>query len=102
MKKHFLAFAVVILSIPQVARAADELMPASSEDLEQFDQILANQNQKQPDVSAKRDNFGAAVKAEAQKLKDAGASDKSDLGKFVSGQKRQNDLDSPGKSDERG
>lgn len=89
MKKHMLALAVLILSVPTVARASDELMPANTEDLEQFDKILATQ--KHNDLPAKRDNFGQAVQAEAHKLKEDRTRNKADFGKWVSGQRRHNE-----------
>lgn len=105
MKKHMMAFLIVVLAVPTVARAIDELMPASSEDLEQFDKVLANQNQRQNDSAPKkRDNFGQKVRAEATKMKMDGAStskNKSDFGKWVNGQRRQKDNDSPAGPDMR-
>lgn len=71
---------------------ADDLVPATSEDIAQFDrQLSARQNGKSEEkqAKAKKENFGQLVQAEAKKLK--GSDQKSDFGKWVSSQRRRDD-----------
>ncbi len=74
--------------IPFLAHA-DALVPATSEDIDQFDNQIAAQRQNSPAV--KSDNFGKLVSTEARKLKDSDSGQRKYFGKSVSEQRRGND-----------
>lgn len=110
-------FTILTLLIPAIVSAQD-LVPATSEDLEMFDRQLlesarkgtAKESRKDKAGQAElkvakdgskdtmstgksgkgaKDNFGAIVSNEAKQLKEAGQDDKASFGDWVSSQRRQ-------------
>ena len=82
---------------------AQELVPATSEDQEIFNQQLEQAEKQNAELKAKRGeaagatsvenrkaNFGKIVSAEAKKLKDSGADSKKGIGSAISNLKRKN------------
>jgi hypothetical protein len=86
---------IFIFSVFTIAVSAQELVPATSEDQDSFDQQL-EQAQVQPvktNAAATKDRqsrFGSLIKEEASKLKAADTSVRKQMGQTVSGQKRKN------------
>jgi hypothetical protein len=89
MNKTLLSTLLLTAFVVQPLMAQD-LVPATSEDLKEFDRQVAKQA-KPKDAAAKGSNFGALVSEEARKLKDAGDDQGSDFGKWVSGQRKKSD-----------
>lgn len=72
---------------------AQELVPATSEDLQDFDrQVSRLKHEAGPKRADRNDrqDLGAMIKDEATKLKDADKDDRRDFGKWVSGQRKKN------------
>ena len=93
---------VLIFTIFTIAVSAQELIPATSEDQELFDQEL-ERAEAQPqkavksaaDTKDRKARFGSLVKAEAVKLKASDNSARKEMGQLVSEQRRKN----PGAAD---
>lgn len=88
MKKPLLTL-FSLLFVGQVVMA-QSLAPATSEDLNEFDQQLNEAQSAQKDLVGKENkpaNFGSAVSAEARTLKDADSSEKKGMGDWVREQK---------------
>ncbi len=75
--------------------SAQTLIPATSEDINEFDRQVSQQLQRSKDKTNKPENFGAKVSDEAKKLKDAGADKGKDFGKWVSSQRKKADQGRP-------
>lgn len=72
--------------------AADELVPATSEDLAQFDRQLANQTQMAgKSHGPAMQNFGKKISAEAHKLNSQDPTQMKKFGKWTKGQRQQDD-----------
>ena len=90
MNKYILA---LIVTLAAGLASAQDLVPATSEDIDMFDRQLQEQKEKTEqgdkakEKKAKADNFGQLVREEAQKLKDE-ESKKGGLGAFVKEQRR--------------
>jgi hypothetical protein len=86
-------FRFIILLTCQAAMA-QELVPATSEDLQDFDRQVSRLKQeaaaKRAGDRPDRSDLGAMIKDEATKLKDADKDDRKDFGKWVSGQRKKN------------
>lgn len=72
---------------------AQTLVPATSEDLMDFDRRVSEQLKKSGDQK-NQDNFGSQVREEAKKLKESGAKG-NDFGKWVSGERKKADAGRP-------
>jgi hypothetical protein len=106
----------LVLFLGHMAHAED-LVPATTDDVKQFDQQVSTAKADDPAKDAKdpksegqsadhrkdaehrhhgkkdkapKDNFGAVVSAEAKKLKDESVDQRKEMGKFVSSQRRKN------------
>ena len=88
---------VILLSIMAQPISAQTLIPATSEDINDFDRQVSQQLQRANDAKQKpkAENFGVKVKDEAKKLKDAGADKGKDFGKWVSSQRKKSDQGRP-------
>ena len=94
---------------------AEDLIPATSDDITDFDQQVSTQveaesrsvglreesnradkAQKSKDKKARKENFGLIVSTEAKRLNDESADQKKEMGKWVSDQRRQNAKSSGG------
>jgi hypothetical protein len=112
MRKLLLITSAIIFITFQVF--ADDLVPATSDDVADFDRQVATHesggvantstetqgksadhrkdaDHSKNDKSAQKDNFGAIVSAEAHRLKEEGLNGKQKMGPWVSGQRRKND-----------
>ena len=88
---------------------AEDLIPATSDDITDFDQRVSTQvesesrsvglreeakhadkAQKSKDKKARKENFGLIVSTEAKRLNDESSDKKKEMGKWVSEQRRQN------------
>ncbi|PWU20441.1 MAG: hypothetical protein C5B49_04290 [Bdellovibrio sp.] len=116
-----LSLALILAFICGSTTWASDLVPATSEDLKEFDAQLAGASRRmnpQPEASRpaaskppqspqheRKQNFGAIVSAEAKKLNDA-KDDRNDFGKWVSEQRRRDDQvrpsDAPDAGDKEG
>ncbi len=96
MSNRVMAIAI-LLSIMAQPILAQTLIPATSEDINDFDRQVSQQLQRSKDSKAKpkAENFGAKVSEEAKKLKDAGADKGKEFGKWVSGQRKKADQGRP-------
>lgn len=84
---HFFLAVSVLLSVP--AWGQDDLVPATSEDIQNFDeQVSENDAELDSSIMDGKDNFGSAVSAEAKKLKDMSVEERQKMGQWVSGQRR--------------
>lgn len=110
--KNFILLTLISLLFENLALA--DLVPATSEDLNDFDQqIKASQGldsgpqgssarsgapvgKSLDNQKAKKNNFGAAVSAEAKGLRDLPAESRPGFGKWVSEQRKQNDQNQAG------
>jgi hypothetical protein len=72
---------------------AQDLIPATSEDIQEFDRQVTQHVKQDKATKPAKSNFGAQVSEEAKKLK--GNDKDSDFGKWVSGQRRKSDEDRP-------
>lgn len=70
---------------------AQTLVPATSEDLQDFDRRVSEQLKK----SGGDDNFGAQVREEAKKLNEPGADKGKEFGKWVSKEKKKAETGRP-------
>ena len=115
MKKSLRAIQILslvsVMVASQAALGADDLMPATSEDISAFDRQLSalqqapatqaglkeangDKNRRDDGEDKKpKENFGQTISAEANKLKDS--EKKKDFGKWVSGQRRRDDQNRP-------
>lgn len=94
MKKYVYTIIFIYLAAISPKLLAQELVPATSEDIEEFDRQVAQQMQRDGKSKAKSD-FGAQVADEAKKLKDAGQDDRKSFGKWVSSQRKKTDQGRP-------
>lgn len=85
MNKTFVLSLLLALTVAQAA-LAQTLVPATSEDLAEFDRRVSRM--KTGTKAVDKAAFGAEVSEEAKKLKDAQADERKDFGKWVSGQKK--------------
>ena len=103
MKEFILTIGVIILAFSFAM--ADELVPATSDDISNFDNQIKNSVKSSTKVEGKssnqrnnkkpKDNFGALVSAEAKNFKDANSEAKKGMGTWVSDQRRQDDQKRP-------
>lgn len=109
MKDFILTIGVILLAFSFAM--ADELVPATSDDLSNFDEQVKNSThiEASPKDSTKvdgkssshrkddkdKDNFGKIVSSEAKKLKDSDSDSKKGMGTWVSDQRRQDDKKHP-------
>jgi hypothetical protein len=96
---------------------ADDLIPATSDDITDFDQQVSTQvesesrsvglreeakhadkAQKSKDKKVRKENFGLIVSTEAKRLNEESGDKKKEMGKWVSEQRRQNAKSSGGSS----
>lgn len=87
---------IILLSLTQGLLAQD-LLPATSEDLQDFDRQITKMKESSK-VSGKgsaKDNFGAVVKEEARKLKDSSGDEKNKFGSWVSSQRKKTSQGQP-------
>ena len=95
--ENALYFFKVLLSISALVAVvastglADDLIPATSEDISQFDAQLSKEREKQ-----KKDNFGQKVSAEAKRLNAQGEK-KEGFGQWVKSQHQREDQGRPAK-----
>lgn len=94
-----MVFIVFIFSVFTFAVNAQELVPATSEDQDVFDQQLEQAQTQKPAQPVKtnpaatkerKSRFGSLVKEEASKLKAADQSTRKEMGQRVSDQRRKN------------
>ena len=85
---------LLLLALMTPPALAQTLIPATSEDINDFDRQVSEQLKKS-NVKKDKSNFGAVVSEEAKKLKDAGADKGKDFGKWVSGQRKNADQGRP-------
>lgn len=84
---------LLVLVFATCALNAQELVPATSEDIQEFDRQIVKK--------AKTDrpaNFGSEVSAEARKLKDQNQDSKNEFGQWVSSQRKKSDQGQPSAS----
>lgn len=86
---------VILLALAAQPISAQTLIPATSEDINEFDRQVSEQLQRSDTKKANSDNFGAKVSEEAKKLKDGNADKGKDFGKWVSGQRKKADQGRP-------
>lgn len=86
-KMHFLLTVSMLLTAP--AFAQDDLVPATSEDIQSFDDQVADSDVvTDAPTKERKENFGSAVSAEARKLKDMSPEERKKMGQWVSEQRR--------------
>jgi hypothetical protein len=88
-KKYILWLALTVLSLP-IALQAEMLVPATSEDINQFDNMLAHSRRDVPEARKtatlpRAAQIGAAVSAEAKKLRESTVSSARALGRDTNG-----------------
>jgi len=91
MSNRLLSFVILAALITQPVMA-QTLIPATSEDINEFDRQVSEQLKRS---GAKKENFGQQVSEEAKKLKDAAPEQGKDFGKWVSGQRKKADQGRP-------
>lgn len=85
---------LVIVAFAAQPAVAQTLIPATSEDINEFDRQVSEQLQRQQGKGAAK--FGAQVSEEAKKLNEnAGANSKKEFGKWVSGERKKADQGRP-------
>jgi len=93
MKLSFLLVCLSLLVSTQTY-AEDDLVPATSEDIEKFDDSVAEKAEKAEKVKDpkkdRKENFGSKVSEEAHRMKELPKEERTGMGKWVSGQRRQN------------
>jgi hypothetical protein len=89
--KKFISITVFCILLGAVVAHAQDMVPATSEDIDQFDQQLSRQMSDTARGSKDKSRFGQTVSDEAKKQKDADSEKKKNFGKWVSGQRRKND-----------
>lgn len=96
MGNKFLSLLILIVLTVQPV-IAQTLIPATSEDISEFDRQIANQLKRsggrKADQKASKSSFGSQVSEEAKKLKDSDQA--KDFGKWVSGQRKKSDQGRP-------
>lgn len=87
---------IILLSFTQSLFAQD-LVPATSEDLQDFDRqiIKMKESSKVSGKGSAKDNFGAVVKEEVRKLKDSTVDEKKKFGSWVSSQRKKTSQGQP-------
>lgn len=84
---------LLVLVFAANALSAQELVPATSEDIQEFDrQIVKKAKTDRPS------NFGSEVSAEARKLKDQNQDTRNEFGQWVSSQRKKSDQGQPSAS----
>lgn len=83
---------LMMLNEPALAQS---LVPATSEDLAEFDRAVARQVKEEKAPEKSKSAFGAAVSEEAKKLKDASVDERKAFGKWVSSQRKKTDQGRP-------
>lgn len=73
--------------------SAQELVPATSEDIQEFDRQVLKKTK-----AAHPSNFGSEVSAEARKLKDQSQDSRKEFGQWVSSQRKKSDQGQPSAS----
>lgn len=89
MKALNLLFLIALLAQPVLAQT---LIPATSEDINEFDRQVSEQLSKN---QKSKSNFGTSVSEEAKKLNEAPTDSKKEFGKWVSSQRKKNDQGRP-------
>lgn len=90
--RSFLILILVILAAEPTL--AQSLIPATSEDINDFDRKVDAQLKKSK-ADSKKSNFGAEVSAEAKKLSDGSADQGREFGQWVSSQRKKEDQGRP-------
>ncbi len=91
MSNRLVSF-VILTALAVQPVLAQTLIPATSEDINEFDRQVSEQLKNAGD---KKDNFGSQVSEEAKKLKDSAPDQGKDFGKWVSGQRKKADQGRP-------
>jgi hypothetical protein len=111
MKKLIMTLAAIMFVFHSAW--ADELVPATSDDLKDFDQQVAKSQEaprkdgehrqsgdaSKKEAKLKKESLGSLVSAEAKKLKDESMDQRKEMGQWVSNQRRKNsqpDSNEPG------
>lgn len=102
---------------------AEELVPATSEDLQEFDQQVSKSNAEDSkakemaqrsidprkdaalsmkEKKARKENFGAVVSTEAKKLRDESVDKRKEMGSWVSSQRRKSGQEEAGSGEQHG
>jgi len=84
---------IVIFALTAQPAVAQTLIPATSEDINEFDRQVSEQLKRSQ--KSGKSNFGSQVSEEAKKLKDAGGDAKKEFGKWVSGERKKADQGRP-------
>jgi len=97
MKKTHVVY--ILLAIYLVAMSpkifAQELVPATSEDIAEFDRQVAKQLERAGAKSQQNAEFGKQVSEEAKKLKNQTPEERKNFGKWVSDQRKKKDQGRP-------
>jgi hypothetical protein len=85
-------FLILLAAVYVQPLFAQDLVPATSEDMQEFDRQVAKQiKPKSKGNLGKPSNFGSQVSEEARKLKDASDDQGDNFGKWVSSQRKKSD-----------
>lgn len=90
---NFKSLSIVSLLLVSQTLLAQDLLPATSEDLQDFDRQIVKM--KESAKSSSKSSFGSVIKEESRKLKDAALDEKRDFGNWVSGQRKKNSNGQP-------
>lgn len=92
--ERFTKFIVIFVLSAQPA-VAQTLIPATTEDINDFDRQVSEQLKRSKKDKAAKSAFGSQVSEEAKKLNEAGGDAKKEFGKWVSGERKKADQGRP-------
>jgi len=90
MSKFLLSLVLIFAAL---TLNAQELVPATSEDIQEFDRQISKKAK-----TERPSNFGSEVSAEARKLKDQSKDSRNEFGQWVSSQRKKSDQGQPSAS----